>query len=213
VIPYLPSALLYDGDPLDRAAAADAARRELAKQGYQDAKPPLAYRAINYLLSKIDEALSRASKVVPGGGFGVFVLIVLLGGLIALVLWRVRPSGDKAVGGELFSLGDTLTADGHRARAEQLAAQGKFAEAVRERLRAVARELEARGVVDPRPGRTADELAREAGTAVPGIGAALQRGTHVFDDVWYGEKSADASSYATLVEVDTSVREARLVRA
>jgi hypothetical protein len=106
-----------------------------------------------------------------------------------------------------------MTADGHRARADEAAAAGKWADAVRERLRAVARELESRGVLDPRPGRTADELAREAGSAVAAVAAPLQRGVRVFDEVWYGGRSADASSYAVLVEVDRAVREARLARA
>lgn len=204
---------LLDGSSLDRQQAAEAARRELAKKPYQDAKPPLVYRALQALFGKIDDALSKASRVVPGGTLGVVVLLLLVAGLIALIIWRVRPGGSKALGGDLFSTGASLTADGHRKRAEEAAASGRWAEAVRERLRAVARELEARGVVDPRPGRTADELAREAGLAVPTIAAAMLRGTRVFDDVWYGGREADASSYATLVEVDTTVRDSRLVRA
>jgi len=204
---------LLDGTGLDRAAAQEAARRELAKKGYQDAQPPWTYRAINWVFEQIDKALSKATEVLPGGALGLVIVLLLVAGLIALIFWRVRPSGVRRSEQALFGTGTTVTAADHRARADEAAAQSRWAEAVRERLRAVARELETRGVLDPRPGRTADELAREAGAAVAEIGAPLARAVRVFDDVWYGGRTADASSYAVLVEVDRVVREARLVRA
>jgi hypothetical protein len=204
---------LLDGTGLDREAAQRAARQELSKAGYQDAKPPWTYRAINWVFEQIDKALSRATEVVPGGALGLVLVVLLIGGLIALIVWRARPAGLGRADGALFAGGTAMTADGHRARADEAAAAGKWADAVRERLRAIARELESRGVLDPRPGRTADELAREAGSAVAAVAAPLQRGVRVFDEVWYGGRTADASSYAVLVEVDRAVREARLARA
>ena len=82
---------------------------------------------------------------------------------------------------------------------------------MRERLRAVVRELEALGVLDPRPGRTADEVAREAGTAVPEVADDLSRAVGVFAEVWYGGRPADAEGYAVLVEVDRRLVDRRLV--
>ncbi|MCU1624807.1 MAG: putative integral rane protein [Frankiales bacterium] len=204
---------LLDGTGLDRAAAQRAARDELSRRPYQDAKPPWTYRALNWLFEQIDKALTKATAVVPGGALGLVVVVLLIGGLIALVVWRTRPSGLGRVDGALFGGDASMTAEDHRARAEEAAAGARWADAVRERLRAVARELESRGVLDHRPGRTADELAREAGTAVAAVAAPLRRGVQVFDDVWYGGRTADASSYAVLVEVDRAVRDARLVRA
>ena len=204
---------LLDGNGLDREAAQRAARHELSKQGYQDAKPPWTYRLINWVFEQISKALSKATEVVPGGALGLVLIVLLVAGLIALVVWRSRPSGLGRGDQALFGVGTATTAEEHRARAEQAAAAGRWADAVRERLRAVARELETRGVLDPRPGRTADELAREAGRAVAAVAAPLERGVRVFDDVWYGGRTADAASYAVLVEVDSVVREARLARA
>jgi hypothetical protein len=202
---------LLDGTGLGRDAARRAAREELAKPPYQDAKPPWTYRAVNWVFQQIDKALSHATKVVPGGKLGLVVLVLLIAGLVALVVWRTRPSGLHRGDAALFLGGAETSAAEHRARADAAAGEGRWADAVRERLRAVARELEARGVLVPRAGRTADELAREAGRAVPEVAAALQRGVRVFDDVWYGGRVADASGYAVLVEVDRTVREARLV--
>ena len=204
---------LLDGTGLDREAAQRAARDELSKRPYEEAKPPWTYRALNWVFEQIDKALSKATQVVPGGALGVVVLVLVLLLLTGLVVWRVRPSrvgrGEEA----LFGTGSVLSADDHRRLAEDAAGRGDWADAVRERLRAVARELESRGVLDPRPGRTADELAREAGEAVAAVAAPLARGVQVFDDVWYGGRPAEASSYAVLVEVDSVVREARLARA
>ena len=51
--------------------------------------------------------------------------------------------------------------------------QGNWAAAIRHRLRAVARQLEEDGVLNPVPGRTATELAADAGAAVPGLAGEL----------------------------------------
>jgi hypothetical protein len=204
---------LLDGTGLDREAARQAAREELSKRPYQDAKPPWTYRAVNWVFEQIDKALSQATAVVPGGALGLVIVVLLVLGLVALIVWRARPSGLRRADAALFGEPGTTTAAQHRERAEQAAAAGRWAEAVRERLRAVARELESRGVVDPRPGRTADELAREAGAAVPGIREPLARGVQVFDDVWYGGRPATSAGYTVLVEVDRAVREGRLARA
>ena len=72
------------------------------------------------------------------------------------------------------------------------------------------RELEARGALDPRPGRTAGEVARDGGAAVPAVADDLRRAARVFDEVWYGGRPADAASYAALVAVDARVASSRL---
>jgi hypothetical protein len=199
--------------PLPSAdAAREAARHELSKGAYDRAKPSLASRAVTYLLDKLSEVLNKAAGSVPGGNVGLLLLLLIVVGITVLVVLRLRPAlRDRHATGDLFGDGTVLTPDAHRQRAEQAAARGEFAEAVRERLRAVVRELEGRGVLDPRPGRTADEVAQEAGTAVPSIAEPLRRGAGVFDEVWYGGRVADAASYAALVEVDRLVTAARLV--
>ena len=205
--------VLLDGSGLDREAARRAAQEELSRRPYREAEPPWTYRLLNWLFEQLDKALSRATEVVPGGALGLVVLVLVLAGVVALVVWRVRPAAVRRADDALFGDDGVLTAEEHRRRADEAAGRSAWADAVRERLRAVARELETRGVLDPRPGRTADELAREAGAAVPAVAAPLLRGVRVFDDVWYGGRQADASSYAVLVEVDRVVRDARLAPA
>ena len=194
-----------------RDEAREAAQRELSRHRYREAEPPWFVRLVRWLLAELDELLGRASANVPGGGWGLLLIVLLVCGLVAVVLVRLRPSSGQAGGGLLFAEGQQLTAQQHRDLADRAAARGDHAEAVRERLRAVVRELEARGVVDPRPGRTADEVALEAGRALPGLAGALREGARTFDEVWYGGRPADSSTYALLVALDERVVAARAV--
>jgi hypothetical protein len=204
--------LLAAVDDITREAARRAAEQELREQAYRDAQPPLLTRVVGRAVRAFLELLDRAAGNVPGGRLGLLLLVLLLALLTGLVLVRLGPVGRRTAAPALFG-GGTLTAGEHRLRAEQAAAAGAWADAVRERLRAVVRELEVRGVLEPRPGRTADEVAAEGGAAVPAIAAPLRRGATVFDEIWYGGRTADAASSAALVEVDRAVATARLVLA
>jgi hypothetical protein len=196
---------------LTRDSARDAARDELSRREYADAQPPLLVRLAGRLLRELGELLDGAAAAVPGGRLGLLLLLGMLALLVAVVLSRVRPTRGGAPRAPLFAGSAELTAAQHRELAEQAAAGGRFAEAVRERLRAVVRDLEARGVLDPRPGRTAGEIARDAGASVPEVADDLRRAAVLFDEIWYGGRTADASSYALLVQVDERVARSRLV--
>ena len=199
-------------DDITREAARRAAREELQDRRYSDAEPPLVTRIVGRIIREFFELLNRAAENTPGGRTGLVLLFLVLALLAGVVFAKLGPPARRrAEGGALFGAdGRALTAAEHRALAEQAAAQGAWAEAVRERLRAVVRELEARGVLEPRPGRTAGEVARDGGAAVPSIADELRRGTTAFDEVWYGGRTADAGTYAVLVAVDEAVSSARL---
>jgi hypothetical protein len=77
--------------------------------------------------------------------------------------------------------------------ADRFAAEGRFPEAIRERLRAMVRDLVDHGVVDPRPGSTVSELATAAGRARPELAAPASEATGIFSDIWYGMVPATAS--------------------
>lgn len=76
--------------------------------------------------------------------------------------------------------------------ADQLAAAGRFAEAVRERLRAVVRDLIERDVIPPSPGWTVTELSAAAITARPALGPPLRAAVDLFSQIWYGLRPATA---------------------
>ena len=198
-------------DDLTRDTAREAAREQLRRREYADAQPSLVLRAVGRALREIGELLDRAAGAAPGGRLGLLALLALLVVFVAVVLSRVGPLARRSTSSPLFTGSTILTAGEHRTLAEQAAAEQRWADAVRERLRAVVRDLEARGALDPRPGRTAGEVARDGGAAVPALAAPLQRAAGLFDEVWYGGRTADAGSYAVLVAVDHAVAGSRLV--
>jgi hypothetical protein len=193
---------------LGRDEAQQLARLELAKPVYAGEDEPFVQRAIRWLLDRVGELLDRASSTSPLGWFGLLG-VVLLVVLVVIAVRRRTGSLDRGSAPDLLLLGGIRTAEEHRAEAERFAAAGAFAEAVRSRLRALVRELEDRGLVDARPGRTADEVARDAGARLPTAASDLRLAARIFDDIWYGGRPADATSYARLVEIDAAVASAR----
>jgi len=74
------------------------------------------------------------------------------------------------------------------------------------RLRAVARQLEETAVLDPVPGRTATELARDAGRAIPHLAPELNRAAEAFNDVTYGERPGTEAAYRMIADLDDHLR-------
>jgi len=77
--------------------------------------------------------------------------------------------------------------------ADRLAAEGRYAEAVRQRLRVTLGELVAARLVPPQPGWTAAELAAMASGQRPAVSAPLGAATDLFSQIWYGDRPAERS--------------------
>ncbi len=77
--------------------------------------------------------------------------------------------------------------------ADQLAAAGRFKEAVRERLRAMVRDLIERQILASVPGWTVTELALAAGRTRPAVAAPLRAASGLFSEIWYGFRPATAA--------------------
>ncbi len=92
--------------------------------------------------------------------------------------------------------------------ADRLAAQGRFAEAVRERLRGIVRELVDAGVIANQPGWTVTELASAAGVARPPVRPPLDAASRLFSDIWYGQRTATAGHDARMREYASHVHAA-----
>lgn len=202
----------YAPPPVGRDQARELARRELQKQIYHRDEPSF----LDRVMRKISDWLNSVLDHAPGnhsGGSGswaaLIVLLILLVLIAAAVWWRIGNVRGNAAERQSL-LDDThTTAEDHRSAAERHAAAGEWPEAIRERLRAIARDLEERVIVEPRPGRTADELASEAGTALPDHAEELAAGVRIFDDVWYGGRTGNAEGYQRLTELDRRLRSAR----
>ena len=197
-------------DELSREGARRAAREELRDRRYDDAQPPLLARLVGRVLRELGQLLASAADNVPGGRLGLLLLAALAGIFTAVVVTRLKPAR-RARSGWLFDGAQPRTAADHRRQAEQAAAAGNWPEAIRERLRAVVRELEARGILEARAGRTAGEVARDAGAVLPALTDQLRAATRAFDEVWYGGRAGDARAYALVVDLDETVTRSRLV--
>lgn len=103
--------------------------------------------------------------------------------------WRRRPA---AAGGRPGGspVPPPRSTDVPAALADRYADQGRYAEAVRERLRAMVVEITDHGVLTDRPSWTVTELADVAGRAEPAAHPVLTEAGGIFSDVWYGEQPA-----------------------
>lgn len=189
---------------IDRDAAHDAAQRELAKPIYP--KSSLTERFAEWLQDLLYRIAQDGSQL-PGGWFTISVLIIIL--VVAIVVAvRIARRTMRTNRGPEHALFDSheLTAAQHRTLAEQNAAQGNWAAAIRHRLRAVARQLEEDGVLNAVPGRTATELAADAGASAPDLAGDLSRAADTFNDVTYGERPGTAAGYQLIADLDTRLR-------
>ncbi|PYC66468.1 hypothetical protein C7C46_31270 [Streptomyces tateyamensis] len=202
-----------DGVPVTvpRDAARDAAREELQKAEYHRHDPTPVQRAINWLWERFTSLLDRLGGPGHSGTTGLVVFLVLFAAIAGLLWWRLgRPRRTAARDAALFTgQGGPRTAAEHRAAAERHAAAGEWADAVREQLRALVRDLEERTLLDPRPGRTADEAAIEAGRRLPEHARELRTAARVFDDIAYGGRTADQAAYQQLADLDRRLRQTR----
>ncbi|MCZ9348920.1 DUF4129 domain-containing protein [Streptomyces mutabilis] len=194
---------------IPRDPAREAARRELSKRMYHENDPGLFQRALNAFWDWIDELFNRASTATPGGALGLIVIIVAVLAVLGALWWRLgTPRRLPTSAPALFDDRPRSAAD-HRAAADAHAAQGHWNQAVQERMRAIVRALEERALLDARPGRTADEAAREAGRALPDHGGRLRAAARDFDDVTYGGRPGTEQSYRRLTELDRDLERSK----
>ncbi len=189
---------------IDRDAAHEAAQHELGKPIYP--KASLTERLMDWI-DELLYKLANAGSSVPGGWLTLSVLLILLAIAIVVAFRIARRTMRTSRGGTYSLFGEhELSAAEHRATAEQYAAAGNWSAAIRHRLRAVARQLEESSVLDPIPGRTATELARDAGRAIPHLAAELNRAAEAFNDVTYGERPGTESAYRMIADLDDHLR-------
>ncbi|MEU3188937.1 DUF4129 domain-containing protein [Streptomyces sp. NPDC006923] len=201
-----------DDVPVDtsRLPAREAAERELSKPMYHENDPNLLQRALDSFWEWIGKIFDSLSGAAPGGPLGLVVVVLIVMALFATLFWRLgtprRVPG--SAGGSLFDDGPRSAA-AHRAAADTHAAAGRWNEAVQERMRAIVRSLEERALLVPRPGRTADEAASEAGNQLPAQADRLRAAAREFDDVTYGGRPTDQRTYLRLRALDLDLEHAR----
>jgi hypothetical protein len=192
-----------------RDPAREAAKRELSKRMYHENDPGLLQRALNAFWDWVDKLFSAASAATPGGTLGLVVILLAIGAVVAALWWRLgTPRRTPTSSATLFDDRPKSAAE-HRAAAEAHAAQGHWNQAVQERMRAIVRSLEERALLDPRPGRTADEAAAEASRTLPSRAERLRAAARDFDDITYGGRDAQPRVYHRLAELDRDLEDTK----
>ena len=199
--------------PVDvgRDEAAEAARRELGRGVYGT--------GIGERLSELAGRASRRLADLVGGVAGhgdtapwVAAVVVLAAvAAVGVGLWRFGPPARRrrARARDVAAANPVVDAAGHRRAAARAAEAGDWAVAVRERFRAVTRELEERGVLVPVPGRTAVEIAEDAAAVRPGLGSVLRPAAEALGAVAYSSRPAGPGDLQVVAVADDAVRAVR----
>jgi hypothetical protein len=191
--------------PIGRDPAQRLARQELSKAIYHQTSIPRII--VEHILSFLRKVFASASGVTPGGWWTVVALaslVVIVGAVIAVRLGPLARSA-RWTAALLDPGARPLTARQLRESAEASAAAGDHGTAIVQRLRAIAAGCEERGILAPQAGRTADELARQAGLAFPGHGADLAAAARLFDQVRYGGDAGSQDGYELLRDLDETL--------
>ena len=158
------------------------------------------------LLLDLRRLFGLGGGAVPSGWFGLIVLGVLAAALVIVIFAWVRPARHRRERKSAVIGNKTRTAQDYRKNAARLAAAGDFSGAIVDGVRGIAAELEERGILPPRLGRTADELALEAAAELPSLTADLRSATRLFDDIRYGDRPGTEAGYQLISRLDAAVR-------
>jgi Domain of unknown function (DUF4129) len=197
---------------IDRERAAREAAEELSKSTYRDSGGSLIGKAIGKVLNWIGDLLNSLTGSSPNGHAGLAMLIALLVLVVLVVLWRagVLRTSRRVKSQAVFDTARPASAAEYRALAEQEAASGDYALAIRSRFRACVAELTERTVLDERAGRTAYEVVADASRIAPVLREPLQPAALVFTEVVYGNRPGTPQRYAAVVAADDAARTARV---
>jgi hypothetical protein len=191
--------------PIARVPAQRLARDEMSRAIYhQTSITQVVSHAIGTFLRRI---FQDAGGVTPGGWWTMVALAALVAAVVAVVIARIGPlAGSALVPAPVRDPGSRpLTARQLRDAAAASAAEGDYSTAILQRLRAIAAGCEERGVLVPNAGRTADELAAQAGARFPGHGGELTAAARLFDQIRYGDGSGTLAGYERLRDLDDAL--------
>lgn len=188
----------------DPGAVRDLAERILADARYDRPAESIQSRILGWLGEQIAKAFEA---LVGGGGGALFAWLILLGavgGVVYLLVRYGRVSLPPLVAPDEPEVMVELTrsAAEWRAEAARLEGEGRWAEGLRARHRALVAELVRRGAIPERPGRTAGEYVRDVAVTLPEAAPSLAAATELFEAAWYGGALTGAAEAARFAEMD-----------
>ncbi|XAS66209.1 DUF4129 domain-containing protein [Micrococcaceae bacterium Sec5.7] len=189
----------------DREEARRWAVEELSKPDYSHAWPGWIdglWKQLTDWLRSLDGSGAGVDGTAAAPLIGV-VIAVLIGVAIVLVRPRLNPSLRPRT--DMFDADNAVSSAGYRERAAASAARGDWRAAVVDQFRALVRSAEDRDVIEPRPGRTADEVAGQLAHSYGAAADRLNEAARTFDAIRYGRADADAGDYAAIVDLELSL--------
>jgi hypothetical protein len=193
------------GPAIGRLRGQQLARRELARSIYRPSLLARIWHDITHWLG----SLPGTSAGTPSWWALILTAVALAGGLATVVYWLGPTRVARRQGDPAFIETAPRSAREHRDAADQLAATANYDGAIIERIRAIVVDLEARDVLLRRPGRTARELATEAGAAFPAEAVELSDAARGFDDVRYGGRAGTERGYRRVRDLDVRLTAAQ----
>lgn len=183
---------------------------ELSKPEYRSGDPSFVERVGATIRELFDRTLHGANMPFgPVGAIALGAVVLVIAGIA--IWWAGRPRRRMRTRrpASVFDAGTVLTAAEYRRRADAAARAGDPALAVRERFRALARDLEERTILDPQAGRTAHEVGLQAAASLPGAAERLREAARIFDAVAYGDRLATARDDDAVRAADDACRAER----
>ena len=184
------------------------AAEELAKPEYRQAAPGWLesfWEGILEWLRSLDASSADAGPL-PSSLIGIAIAVVIAAGVM---LARPRLNAKVRQARKVFGTDSLLTAADYRQRAETAAAAAQWGDAVVDRFRALVRSAEDRTILNPQPGRTADEVARELALPFGAYAHRLNHAARTFDAVRYGTHPALQADYLGIAGLDAELQSAR----
>ena len=187
---------------IDRDTGREWVEHELSKPEYaaNDLTP---LEQIGRWLSDLWNSLIRTALGANSPWLLVFVVLGLAA-IIALIVWRVRRAGFRRVGVPLSAFDPVVSQPepgAWRESAARAARAGDFETAVIDQSRAIFAVLSLKQTVSLESSATASEIAHSAEAALPEHGPAVHGVAEVFNDLRYGEETAQTARTRRLDEV------------
>lgn len=174
---------------------------------YAEPPTPLLDRFWGWVADRIADLFALLTE---GGGGTVLAWVLLAVAVAATALVIVRAMGRIPRPGDRREPADvmvelTRTPAQWRSEADRLAGDGRFAEALACRYRAVVGELVARGAIPDAPGRTAREYVGDVAVTLPAAVGAFTAATDDFEATWYGAAPAGPAELDRMAEHEREV--------